>query len=138
MLGDDKPETMSLAPSSPVRAWDERRLRGRAWAAARAQPYDNAASMSTTTALAAVILPALTDDQPYVLAGAEAGQRSRAAGAPAHRHKPRTSAAALALPTSLRSSHQTAVTGIGVMQAPGSAAADDCLSELGLLSSAVR
>ena len=36
MPGDDTPETMSLAPSSPARAWDERWLRGRAWAAAHA------------------------------------------------------------------------------------------------------
>jgi hypothetical protein len=35
--GDDTPETMSLAPSSPARAWGERRLRGRAWAAAHTQ-----------------------------------------------------------------------------------------------------
>lgn len=35
MPGDDTPETVSLAPSSPARAWVERRLRGRAWAAAQ-------------------------------------------------------------------------------------------------------
>src|ERR1700740_1844271 len=34
MPGDDTPETMSLAPSSPARAWVERQLRGCAWAAA--------------------------------------------------------------------------------------------------------
>jgi hypothetical protein len=32
MPGDDTPETVSLAPSSPARAWGERRLRGCAWA----------------------------------------------------------------------------------------------------------
>src|SRR5712691_12894801 len=37
MLGDDTPETMSLAPSSPARAWVERRLRGCAWAAAQGE-----------------------------------------------------------------------------------------------------
>jgi hypothetical protein len=35
MPGDDTPETRSLAPSSPARAWGERRLRGCAWAAAQ-------------------------------------------------------------------------------------------------------
>jgi hypothetical protein len=35
MPGDDTPETVSLAPSSPARAWGERRLRGCAWASAQ-------------------------------------------------------------------------------------------------------
>ncbi len=35
--GDDTPETMSFAPSSPTRAWVERRLRGCAWAAAQVE-----------------------------------------------------------------------------------------------------
>jgi hypothetical protein len=35
MLGDDTPETMSLAPSSPTGAWAEHRLRGCDWAAAQ-------------------------------------------------------------------------------------------------------
>ena len=37
MLGDDTPETMSLAPSWPARAWAEHRLRGCAWAAAQGE-----------------------------------------------------------------------------------------------------